>query len=157
MSAWHHPISSVCQVAHFRKNKLLEINNRRRRRAVETLVNMLLAAKKSIEESGGIERKKQRIIHVGRLVDGISINEAMCFGLPIVCDGTEKHLVFDGRNGLYFKEENLDDMCDKIGNLLGDEKRRLEMGNNSERFIREQINIRMVIDGYMSAFRYVLR
>jgi len=48
-------------------------------------------------------------------------------------------------------------MCDKIGNLLGDEKRRLEMGNNSERFIREQINIRMVIDGYMSAFRYVLR
>ncbi|ETK12582.1 hypothetical protein T235_08430 [Tannerella sp. oral taxon BU063 isolate Cell 8/11] len=36
---------------------------------------------------------------------GLSINDAMCFSLPIicsVCDGTEKDLVFEGENGFFF-------------------------------------------------------
>ena len=39
---------------------------------------------------------------------GLSINEAMCYSLPIicsVCDGTEKDLVVDGENGFYFFEQ----------------------------------------------------
>jgi len=91
---------------------------------------------------------------------GISINEAMCFGLPIilsVCDGTEKHLVFNGQNGFYFEEGNLDDLCAKISKILSEPKLSHEMGRESERIIREQINIHTVIKGYTEAFRFVMK
>ena len=38
---------------------------------------------------------------------GLSINEAMCYSLPIVCsvcDGTEKHLVYENKNGHFFRD-----------------------------------------------------
>ena len=44
---------------------------------------------------------------------GLSINDAMIFGLPVicsVCDGTEKYLVKEGYNGLYFEKGNQKDI-----------------------------------------------
>ena len=48
---------------------------------------------------------------------GLSINDAMCFSLFViclVCDGTEKDLVADGVNGYFFKEGDANDLVDKI-------------------------------------------
>ena len=62
---------------------------------------------------------------------GLSINDAMTYGMPVlcsVCDGTERDLVFSSPA-----------LCKK-------------MGKESERIIREKINIETVSARYLRAF-----
>jgi glycosyltransferase involved in cell wall biosynthesis len=97
-------------------------------------------------------------IYVLAGMGGLSINDAMCFGLPIicsVCDGTEKILVRDEVNGKYFREGNEDDLFDKIMHLLNNDALRKEMGRRSTEIIRNEVNIHTVINGYMNALYYV--
>jgi glycosyltransferase involved in cell wall biosynthesis len=89
---------------------------------------------------------------------GISINEAMCFGLPILCsvgDGTEKVLVREGINGRYFRDGDEEDLYEKIVWFFEYAKQSWEMGRKSEEIIRNEVNIHTVINGYMDAFHYV--
>jgi len=91
---------------------------------------------------------------------GLSINDAMCFGRPIicsVCDGTEKRLVRDGYNGLYFEHGDQNDLTQKILYLLKNPRLQLKMGLNSSSIIKNEINIHTVIKGYMNAFEFVMR
>ena len=97
-------------------------------------------------------------IYVIAGMGGLSINEAMCFGKPIVCsicDGTEKHLVFDNYNGKYFIENSSKDLSRKIDYILSNPELMKTMGKNSLKIINEKININTVIDGYLKAFQYV--
>jgi glycosyltransferase involved in cell wall biosynthesis len=90
---------------------------------------------------------------------GLSINDAMIFGLPVVCsvcDGTEKHLVREGYNGLYFENGNQCSLESKIKYLFDHPEERIEMGKNSVQIINDEINIHTVVDGYIRAFNYVL-
>lgn len=90
---------------------------------------------------------------------GLSINEAMCFGRPVicsVCDGTEEHLVKEGINGMFFKEGDLADLQTKIDDLLSNDQVRTKMGERSLEIIREEINIHTVVQGYRKAFDHVL-
>lgn len=89
---------------------------------------------------------------------GLSINDAMCFGLPVICsvgDGTEKKLVRDGFNGKYFLEGNEDDLVEKIVYLFNNPELRKQMGVNSSEIIRNDVNIHTVINGYVKALNYV--
>jgi glycosyltransferase involved in cell wall biosynthesis len=91
---------------------------------------------------------------------GLSINEAMAFGKPVICtraDGTEKKLVRDGYNGYYFEEDNEKDLAEKIGNLLSDPEKARDFGENSTRIIKNEVNIQVVIDGYRRAFDFVTK
>ncbi|HKI77467.1 MAG TPA: glycosyltransferase family 4 protein [Ignavibacteriaceae bacterium] len=97
-------------------------------------------------------------IYVLAGMGGLSINEAMCFGKPIicsVCDGTEKHLVIKDYNGKYFEEDNTSDLAIKIDNLFSNPETIKEMGANSEKIIHDKINVNTVINGYLKAFNYV--
>ena len=88
---------------------------------------------------------------------GLSINEAMCFGLPIlcsVCDGTEKILVREGVNGRYFCDGNEDSLLEKITWFFEHPDQMKKMGYESEKIIRKEVNIHTVISGYIQAFRY---
>lgn len=88
---------------------------------------------------------------------GLSINEAMCFGLPIlcsVCDGTEKVLVRDGINGKYFTDGDENDLAQKIEWLFDHPKKMLNMGRKSEEIIRNEVNISTVIGKYVEAIKY---
>lgn len=90
---------------------------------------------------------------------GISINDAMIFGKPVicsVCDGTEKKLVVEGYNGLFFEEGNLLSLTNAIQELFGNKLLIAKMGENSTQIIKEKININTVIDGYRKAFEFVL-
>ena len=90
---------------------------------------------------------------------GLSINDAMIFGLPVicsVCDGTEKVLVRDGVNGLLFEDGNRDDLVKKILSILDDPLVARRMGDRSTEIIREEINIHTVLKGYLDAFTYVM-
>lgn len=89
---------------------------------------------------------------------GLSINEAMCFGLPVlcsVCDGTEKMLVREGVNGCYFRDGDEDDLTEKITWMLDHPELLREMGRRSTEIIRDEVNIHTVIDGYVRALHYV--
>ncbi|MGE5500017.1 MAG: glycosyltransferase family 4 protein [Syntrophothermus sp.] len=99
-------------------------------------------------------------IYVLAGMGGLSINEAMLYGKPVVCsvcDGTEKKLVRDEYNGKYFEEGNEEDLFDKINYLFSHPELVEQMGQNSDRIIREEINIRTVIKGYLEAFNYVTK
>ena len=91
---------------------------------------------------------------------GLSINEAMCFGLPVlcsVCDGTERVLVRDGFNGIYFSDDDEDDLVSKLVWFLENSFSIEVMGCNSRKIIREDVNIHTVINGYLKAFEYVYK
>jgi len=86
---------------------------------------------------------------------GLAINEAMCFGKPIICsicDGTEKDLVREGINGLFFKEGDKGDLANKIELLLQNTTLVERMGLNSVSIIRDEINIHIVVGRYKNAF-----
>ncbi|MDD3559749.1 MAG: glycosyltransferase family 4 protein [Melioribacteraceae bacterium] len=97
-------------------------------------------------------------IYVLAGMGGLSINEAMCFEKPIIvskCDGTEKMLVREGYNGFYFREGSAEDLAEKIKILLKNPNLIKEMGSNSKSIIRNEINEKVVVNGYLNAFNYV--
>lgn len=99
-------------------------------------------------------------IYVLAGMGGLSINDAMSFGLPVicsVCDGTEKKLVYNGLNGLYFKEGDVLDLTEKIKTLFKNPDLMKKMGEDSTKIIKEKINIQTVITGYLKAFNYVIK
>ena len=94
-------------------------------------------------------------IYVLAGMGGLSINDAMTYGLPIicsVCDSTEKDLVTDGINGLFFEEGNALDLSKKIDYLLSNSDICKQMGKESEKIISEKININTVAESYYQAF-----
>ena len=101
---------------------------------------------------------KASSVYVLAGMGGLSINEAMCFGLPIICsvgDGTEKVLVRDGVNGKYFADGDEDDLVRKISDLFHDPVLLKEMGDHSSKIIRDEINIHTVINGYLRSFAWL--
>lgn len=102
-------------------------------------------------ESQSIEFLKSGI-YVLAGMGGLSINEAMCHSLPIICsiaDGTEKHLVFEEVNGFYFNDGDLNSLISSIEKVwLSDMD---ELGNNSRKIIEEKINIETVSNNFMNA------
>ena len=92
-------------------------------------------------------------------IGGLSINEAMCFGKPVICseaDGTEKMLVKDGQNGYFFTSDDIDDLRLKIVSLLSNPDQIVSFGRESERIVREEVNEKKVLEGYVHAFEFVL-
>ncbi|MDO8548062.1 MAG: glycosyltransferase family 4 protein [bacterium] len=90
---------------------------------------------------------------------GLSINDGMTFGRPIVCsvgDGTEKKLVYEGENGMYFKNGDRGDLVEKLTFLFKNPELLIKMGECSTEIIKTKINIHTVIKGYRQSFDYVL-
>jgi glycosyltransferase involved in cell wall biosynthesis len=70
---------------------------------------------------------------------GLVVNEAMCFGLPIVASdrvGSTGNLVQEGINGFLFPAGNVSALAEKLEALLSDESRRRSMGEASLGIIR---------------------
>lgn len=90
---------------------------------------------------------------------GLSINDAMTYGLPVicsVCDGTESDLVTEGKNGFFFQDGNAESLAEKINLLLSDPDLAIRMGKESETIIREKINLDSVSDRYIDAFNRIM-
>lgn len=89
---------------------------------------------------------------------GLSINEAMFYGLAIVCstgDGTEKYLVREGQNGAFFRTGDKASLAEAMIGLISDPGALRSMGLRSREIIDREVNIHTVIDGYMKAFHHV--
>jgi glycosyltransferase involved in cell wall biosynthesis len=86
---------------------------------------------------------------------GLSINEAMFYGLAIICasgDGTEKFLVREGYNGSFFRADDRTSLGDTIVRLLSDQQELKKMGARSREIIDREVNIGTVIREYRRAF-----
>lgn len=62
---------------------------------------------------------------------GLAINEAMAYGLPVICsegDGTERDLLIPEQTGLLFRKGDAQDLAEKLTQLLASQKRRAGMG-----------------------------
>lgn len=98
------------------------------------------------------------LIYVQPGMGGLAINEAMCFEKPIicsVCDGTEKDLVREGFNGIYFREGDENDLAFKIKYLLENDNLIREMGKNSLSIIQNEVNIHTLVSRYINAFESI--
>ena len=90
---------------------------------------------------------------------GLSINEAMCYSLPVicsVCDGTEKDLIQDGVNGYYFESGNADSLAKSIEHLLRNPQMMKAFGDVSLKKIQEEINLDTVSSRFVEAFKKTL-
>lgn len=90
---------------------------------------------------------------------GLSINDAMTYGMPVicsVCDSTERDLVIERTNGFFFKDGDADSLAAMIGKMFESPEQCRRMGEESERVIREKINLEIVSERYMKAFREIL-
>ncbi len=97
-------------------------------------------------------------IYVLAGMGGLSINEAMSFGKPVicsVCDGTEKTLVRDGYNGLFFENGSVESLYQKIDYLFENQELITTMGKNSEKIIQNEVNLDTVSDKFLQCFEYV--
>ena len=97
-------------------------------------------------------------IYVLAGMGGLSINEAMAYELPVVCsvcDGTERHLVFEGENGRYFRTDNLDSLVQVLREMLSNPKQLAQMGEKSLDIIKHKINEHVVVQAYLDAFRQI--
>ena len=69
---------------------------------------------------------------------GLSLNEAMCAGLPVIASrdiGAVPDLVRQGENGFAFESGNEDELVDYMRRLLGSSERRKLMGVQSRKII----------------------
>lgn len=86
---------------------------------------------------------------------GLSINEAMFYGLAIVCssgDGTEKFLVREGFNGTFFRTDDRRSLEESIARLMSDPDELRRMGMRSREIIDREVNITTVVERYVEAF-----
>src|SRR3989339_182463 len=93
-------------------------------------------------------------------IGGLAINEAMCYDLPIICsvaDGTEKQLVINGRNGLIFRPNDVNDLADKIIQIISSPDLQAKMSKQSAQIISEKININTMLSGITQAIDFVMQ
>lgn len=98
-------------------------------------------------------------IYVLAGMGGLSINDAMTYGMPVlcsVCDSTERDLVVEGKNGFFFKDGDGDSLAERIKEMFASPERCRKMGEESERIIREKINMETVSERYLKAFREIM-
>lgn len=99
-------------------------------------------------------------IYVLAGMGGLSINDAMTYGMPVlcsVCDSTERDLVMEGTNGYFFKDGDADSLAEKIKEMFASPEKCKKMGEESERIIREKINMETVSERYLEAFQEIMK
>lgn len=90
---------------------------------------------------------------------GLVVNEAMCFGLPVIVSdkvGASRDLVKDGVNGYIFKNKDVDMLSNYIKMLLLNEEDRKKMGNKSLEIITNW-SYDACINGVKNSLRIIKR
>lgn len=106
------------------------------------------------------EQLLQAGVYVLAGMGGLSINEAMCHSLPVicsVCDGTEKELVFEGENGYYFEVDKVDSLVVVIKKMFDHPDASKKMGEKSLDIIKHKVNIDLVCNKYLEAFNHFIK
>ena len=70
---------------------------------------------------------------------------------------TVRKLVKENQNGHYFEDGNENSLWEVLDKMLGDLPSTKKMGIESERIIREEVNIHTVLKKYVETFEYVVK
>lgn len=84
---------------------------------------------------------------------GLAINEAMAYGLPVICsdaDGTEKDLVIEGATGFFFKKGEADDLARKIELMLLADRYKA-MRETAQRHIYKVASMPLMVQNFVNA------
>ena len=87
---------------------------------------------------------------------GLGVNEAMCFGLPIITSGTfasSRDLVSPGENGFTFLSGNADALAVRLSTLLEDAELRHRFGQCSRDIIADW-NYDRAVQGILAALEF---
>ena len=90
---------------------------------------------------------------------GLVVNEAMNFGLPVICSdqvGCAADLVKPGENGYIFSTGDIEALTDSLDAMLADERRRRAMGERSRALIADW-GFRKDLEGVVAALQQVVR
>lgn len=73
---------------------------------------------------------------------GVSVNEAMGFGLPVICTDTcgAKFNISNGENGFVIKSDNLDELTASLEILISDYQKLHQMQERSLQYARENLS-----------------
>lgn len=88
---------------------------------------------------------------------GLVLNEAMCFGLPVIASdqvGAAADLVQEGINGFTYPVGNVEALADRLQKVLANEQARQEMGRQS-RVIINSWGIKETVDGVLQSLQSV--
>jgi glycosyltransferase involved in cell wall biosynthesis len=86
---------------------------------------------------------------------GLTLNEAMQFGLPLISTtavGAAYDLIKNGKNGFFVNEKKSEELKIAIEKILNNEKLKRDMGKKSEEIIKKNSYGKMV-DGFLEALR----
>lgn len=90
---------------------------------------------------------------------GLAIQEAMAYGKPVIVadgDGTERDLVRPG-NGYLVEPGNVNVLRARLETLLNDAELRQEMGEESLRIAKHEINLETMTNSFVNAMTVVSR
>ena len=85
---------------------------------------------------------------------GLAVQEAMSYGLPVIVaqgDGTQDDLVRQGANGWQIPPGNFQALLSTMQEALYDVARLRQMGAESYRIVKEEINIEKMVEKFVSA------
>lgn len=88
---------------------------------------------------------------------GLVVNEAMCFGLPVIvsdCVGAARDMVRDGINGHVYHAGDVNSLADTLERVLADQTRRARMGLASRELV-EANSLSKAIQGLQQALKHV--
>lgn len=89
---------------------------------------------------------------------GLAINQAIAYGLPVVlsaADGSERDMVQDGENGLYFCNDDAEDLARQLETLCLDAKMRRRMAAASLQRSATVSNSHAMLKGFLQAMAAV--
>lgn len=137
---------------------------------------VIIGSGNQLEELKDYTSEKEEVYLLGSIIDGVikyfmaadlfalpsegglSINQAMICGKPIVAssaDGTELDLIEEGKNGYLFSEGNVQEMAEVMNRILIDDTKRKVMGNYSRTIIETRVNEKQFYENFKKCLNSV--
>jgi glycosyltransferase involved in cell wall biosynthesis len=86
---------------------------------------------------------------------GVSVNEALGYGLPVICTDTcgAKFNITDGHNGFVIKSDSLDALTASLEKLISDHQKLYQMRQQSLQYARENLSADVFYSKFASLTR----
>ncbi|KKG99372.1 hypothetical protein DU68_01480 [Methanosarcina mazei] len=90
---------------------------------------------------------------------GLVINEAMCFGLPVVSTkaaGASWDMIVPGKNGYIVNSANVNELYYSIKKIIVNQDVCLKMGEESSKIIQNRFSVHDMVNGFVLAIEHAL-
>lgn len=88
---------------------------------------------------------------------GLTINEAMEFGKPVIstnANGGAVDLIINKENGYVINQNDINELTSALYNIISDDELRIKMGNKSKELIKQKFNYKEMAKSFKEAFEF---